>query len=462
MGPVRRRVPPTFQLPDLGGVDGIDTVVPVPATTGTTVVADTADLALARWGVRLTHDGTAWQLALPAHPVGPDVAPTHHAFRTSPRKVPALARHALARLAGGAELARVARLEVRREGHGLVADGTLQAHVSDEEVSVHTGRRLTGRFREVVLQPAPDGDPATVEAVEAALVDAGALERDEVPRVVRTLGPAAVGGPDLPPVPAGDDAAAAWRGALVAGLRDLLLVDVHLRLDEAGRTAATSVGVVDRVIGLVGLLDADPVVATGLATLRQLVDDVDRHAQRLGVLGTDLPRLQARAHDGLAASVQALHRHQDGDEHAAMLRDLRRFAAAPGLGDDEAGGDVRASVARRVGKHWAPLAGSLAPDEPHEATPLAALAAAAAVAPGKAPRRFARAARAAAAAAHDHARAERVQAWLEQEAADLPADEAFRAGHLAGRRAGDAATARAAWARALGKLTASKARTWLP
>ena len=461
MEPVRRRVPPTFQLPDLAAVDGVDAAVPAPATAGTSVVVDTADLALARWGVRLSHDATAWQLVLPPHPGGLHAAPTHHTLRTSARTIPAAARRALARLAGDEELTRVARLEVRREGTGLVADGVLQVHVSDEEVSVHTGRRLTGRFREVVLQQAPGADPDVVAAVAAALHDAGALEADEVPRAVRVLGPAAGATPDLPEVPAGEDADAAWRGALVGGLHDLLVTDVHLRLDDRGRSAAAAVDVVDRVTGLVDLLDGDPSVATGLARLRGLVDEVDRHAQQVAVLGDDLPGLRARGDDALGDALRALHGHQDSDEHAATLAGLRRLAAAPGLTDDEATAGARASVAGRVGKRWAPLAGALTADEPHAAATLAALAAGAAVAPGKAPRRFAHAARAAARAARDHARARRVQTWLADQAADLPPAEAFRAGHLAGRRAGDAAAAREAWATAVERLTAGKARKWL-
>ena len=462
MEPVRRRVPATFQLPDLAVVDGVETAVPAPATTGTTVVVDTADLALARWGARLSHDGTAWGLVLPPHPGGTDAAPTHHTLRTSSRTIPAAARHALARLAGDGELTRVARLEVRREGTGLVTGGVLQVHVSDEEVSVHTGRRLSGRFREVVLQPGPDGDPEVVDAVEAALVEAGALEPDDVPRAVRILGPAAVAAPDLPEAPGGDDADAAWRGALVAGLQDLLVADAHLRLDDTGRSAAATVAVVDGVLGLVELLDGDPALATGLRTLRRLVDEVDRHAQRLAVLGDDLPGLRARAGAALAGAVRAVHGHQDGDEHAATLAGLRRLAGAPGLAEDEATGGARASVAGRVGKRWAPVAGALAADEPHAAEELAALAAAAAVAPGKAPRRFARAARAAATAARDHARAQRIQGWLAEQAADLPPREAFRAGRLAGRRADDAERAGEAWATAVERLTAAKAQKWLP
>ncbi len=462
MEPVRRRVPPTYQLPDLARVDGIQTAVPAPATTGTTVVVDTEDLALARWGVRLVHDGTAWQLVLPAHPGGSTVAPTHHTLRTSSRTIPAAARHALARLTGDGELTRVARLEVRREAIGLVTEGALQVHVSDEEVSVHTGRRLTGRFREVVLQQGPDGDPSMVEAVEEALVDAGALERDEVAREVRILGPAAVGSPDLPAVPTDGGAGAAWQQALVDGLRALLVADVHCRLDESGRAAPATVGIVDGVVGLVELLDGDPTVATGLATLRQLVDEVDRHAQRLAVLGDDLPQLERRGRDALGRAVRALHDHLDGEAHAAMVAGLWRLAADPGLDADEAAGDARASVAQRVGKQWAPLASSLTADEPHGAELLAALGAAAAVAPGKAPARFARAARAAATAARDHGRAQRVQGWLEEQAPDLPPAEAFRAGHLAGRRDGDAMAARDAWADALDRLTATKALKWLP
>lgn len=465
MPPVRLRVPATFQLPDLDEVGGVDAVVPAPTTTGTTVVVDTDELELARWGVRLTHDGTAWRLELPAHPAGDTAAPTHHTLRASARTIPADARHALARLTGDGELTRVARLTVKRDGCGLLRDGELHLHVSDEEVSVHTGRRLTGRFREVVLQQPPGTSGEVLADVEAALLAAGALGRDDVARTVRILGPAAAAEPPLPTVPDGDDAGSAWAGALVEGLRHLVVTDVHLRLDDEGRSAAAAVRVCDVVLGHVQLLDGDAEVVAGLQQLRTLADEVDRHAQRLEVLGDafgdDLPALLDRARDAVRRAVRTLHRHQDTDAHAAAIEGLRRLAVDPPLDADEAAGDARDSVARRLGKRWAPLAGALETGTPTHAAELAALGAVARIASGKAPKRFNRAARAAATAAADHHRATRVQQWLAEETAALDPAEAFRVGHLAGRRADAGDRALAAWDDALDDLTANRTLKWL-
>lgn len=462
MSIVRLRVPPTFTLPTFSQLgDGLATV-PAPHTSGTTVVVDTADLVLARWGVRLTHDGSRWQLRLPAHPAGERAAPVEHTLRVSQRTIPALAEHATRHLRDGRDLTRVARLTVRRRALGVVRDGDVAVHVSDEEVSVHTGRRLSGRFREVVLQPGPAGDDAVAAAVEQRLVEAGALERDSVPREVRILGPGAVASPDLPHVRGVGDAAAAWHGALVAGLRDLLVVGVHLRLDDRGRTAAASLGTLDRLVGLTELLDADADATSGLATLRTHVDEVAALADRVALLGGDLRQLRDRGSHTLGRAVRRVHDHLDSHAYAAAVDAVRALAADPGVTGEEAAGSARDSVAVRVGKRWTHLAPSLDAGHPVEPASLAALAAGAAVAEGKAPARFAAAAAAAAGAARDHARAVRIQAWCREEAALLEPAEAYLAGHLAGRRAEDAAEAVERWNGALDRLTRERATKWLP
>lgn len=460
---VRLRVPPTFGLPAFEDLADDLAVVPAPRTDGSTLVVDTEQLVLARWGVRLTHDGARWQLRLPAHPMGADAAPVEHSLRTSPRTIPAVVEHATRHLREGRSLVRVARLSVERTGLGIVRDGDVAVHVSDEEVSVYTGRRLGGRFREVVLRAGPVGTPADLAAVEERVRDAGALERDAVPREVRILGPGAVADPDLPTVP-GDvgEAAAAWHAALVEGLRALLVVGVHLRLDDAGRTAAPSLVTVDRLAGVAELLDADADATTGLATLRTLVDGVAARADRMALLGGDLPQLRERGRRALRRAIGRVHDHLDGDEHDATVAAISALATAPGVAGDEAVGAARASVSVRVGKRWTHVAPGLVAGHPTDPADLAALAAGAAVAPGKAPRRFARAASAAAAAARDHDRAVRVQRWCREQADELTPDEAFLAGHLAGRRAGDAALAVERWDAALERLTSERATKWLP
>lgn len=460
--PLRLRVPPTFSLPHLGGVDGVVAAVPQPSARGTTVVADTDDLVLVGWGVRLTHEGDAWRLRLPAHPAGA-ASPTQHRLPTRSATLPALARHALARLADGREIRRVVRLVVRRTPVLLVDDhGEPLARVADEEVSVHTGRRLTGRFREVVVQGGPDAPDGLVAAVEASLREAGALGREDVPRDVRVLGPVP-GGPDLPDAAGPAAVPAAWAGAVRQALHDLLLVDVHLRLDDDGVVAGPSLPVVDRVAGLALLLDAPTVVRAPVATLRELLEQVDRLVARreaVEVPDDAAPGLVEAAAGELAVAVRRLHAHLDGDDHVAAVAGLRELVRDPLVAPDEHE-DVRTSVAARVGTSWPPVVAGLATGEPGQELELAALAAGAAVAPGKAPARFARDAARAAAAARDHARAADVQRWLRATAVALPAEEAFVAGRLAGRRADDPGEAVREWDEALERLLRDKSLRWL-
>lgn len=463
---VRLRVPATFALPDLGQLDRVRAAVPMPATRGTQVVADTEDLALARHGVRLTHAGDAWSLRLPPHPGGA-ASPTVHRLPTRQATIPAAARAALGRLLAGRELVRVARLVVRREPTVLMGpteEPLLQ--VGDEEVSVHTGRRLTGRFREVVLQPGPRPPEGLLDACEDLLRAAGALQREDLPRDVRVLGPTPEGLPDLPdPAKAGDDARGAWSAALVRATARLLHADPHLRLDGTGAVAGPTLPLVDAVLGPALLLDASDDVLAPLHELRDQLALLDRLVARRDAVtaagDVDAPGLVAAASAAVDTGVRALHRLLDDDAHAAALAGLRALAHDPGLDVDEAAGPALASVAGRVGKRWARLAPALDPGAPAESGELAALAAGAGVAGEKDPERFARHAARSADAAREHARRAGVRSWLAATAEQLTPREAFAAGMLSGRHADAPTTALDDWAEALGKLRRDKDIGWL-
>jgi hypothetical protein len=365
----------------------------------------------------------------------------------------------------------VVRYVVRRTPVVLTdADGEPILQVTDEEVSVHAGRRLTGRFREVVLQPGSAACDGLLAAVEATLLSAGAVGRETVPRSVRVLGPAAAAGPDLPAASATDGAGAAWSGALRDASSALIVADAHLRLDATGAVARPSLAMVDRVLGLALLLGAPASTVAPLTDLRALLVSVEiaRHRSTSAHAG---PRggsgaapdgvLAVAAQPAAASTLGALHRHLDSDAHATAVRGLLDLCAAPGLADDEAGGPVRTSVSVRVGAQWRELASGLRPDAPGSPGRLAELAAGASVAPGKAPARFAAAATAAAEAARAHARAVDVQQWLEATAAGLPPHGAFAAGRAAGLRAGEPARATEGWAAALTRLERPKVTGWL-
>ena len=76
-------------------------------------------------------------------------------------------------------------------------DGAVLAELVDDEVSVLDGARLAARFRELEVEFAEHADAAMVDAVAWRLRTAGAGEPEQIPKVVRALGPRALDPPDL-------------------------------------------------------------------------------------------------------------------------------------------------------------------------------------------------------------------------------------------------------------------------
>src|SRR5439155_5269032 len=107
-------------------------------------------------------------------------------------------------------LALVARLNTVR--HRVVlrdADGTQLAELVDDEVSVLDGARLTARFRELEVEFTEAASDELVERVAGQLRAAGAGEPEQIPKIVRALGPRALDPPDLAAPPPLDFASTA-------------------------------------------------------------------------------------------------------------------------------------------------------------------------------------------------------------------------------------------------------------
>jgi CHAD domain-containing protein len=233
-----------FVLPDLLTPDaGIASVEPMPAQTLRAVYYDAPDLRLARDGITLRHrtgEGPArWTLKLPAGTREDGnrglVREEIESIGTG-REVPAELASLLTGWLRGAVLGPVATLRTARSILMLRGDaGEDLLEVVDDTVSVQEGRRVVSRFREIEVEVKGEPAPVALEAVAGLLAAAGAVPGDQLPKVVRALGPRAVAPPELPHpgrVLASDPASELVAASLRTGTRRLLLADIGVRRRE--------------------------------------------------------------------------------------------------------------------------------------------------------------------------------------------------------------------------------------
>ena len=233
---------PGFRLPELDDIrEGLSASPPTEQRLEATYY-DTPDARLARSGASLrfrTGDGTGWTLKLPD---GDGVAPggglsrRELTFPGDGKAVPPAVETLLAAWVRTSSLVPVARLATHRRAVRLVdEEGSPQAEVVDDEVSVLHGRRVAVRFREVEAEAAPDAPDDLLPEVVARLRAAGAGPPDPTSKVRRALGPLAAGPPELAPVELGPAPTAgdAFRAAFTASVLRLLGHDLGVRLGEA-------------------------------------------------------------------------------------------------------------------------------------------------------------------------------------------------------------------------------------
>ncbi|HUZ37295.1 MAG TPA: CYTH domain-containing protein [Streptosporangiaceae bacterium] len=208
---------PAFVLPDLAGVAGVAAVTGQRTHRLRAVYFDTADLRLAaaRITLRRRTGGTdaGWHLKLPA---GVDSRREVHAPLTrAARTVPASLAARVAGSTAGEPLAPIARLETARTVRYLTGqDGQPLAEVADDLVTGalpepapepaqgRGGRprwRVVSRWREIEVELA-DGTRDLLDAVEGALVQAGAEPSAAASKLSRLL---AAAGPPGSGTPAG-------------------------------------------------------------------------------------------------------------------------------------------------------------------------------------------------------------------------------------------------------------------
>jgi CHAD domain-containing protein len=171
-------IPDGFVLPTLPGQV-------VSSRSFTSTYYDTADLQLTRSGVtlrrRVESGKGRWQLKLPY-----EAARLELQLPGGPAGPPAPLREILAGVLHRGELTQIARLRTRRESMVVAGFPEPLAEIALDEVTVLDGRRVTARFTELEVELLGGGEN-DLKRLERQLRDAGALDGDGRPKILRAL-----------------------------------------------------------------------------------------------------------------------------------------------------------------------------------------------------------------------------------------------------------------------------------
>jgi CHAD domain-containing protein len=484
------QAPPAFRMPDLGG-DGLVVVDGEPKRL-VTVYLDTPDLRIARWGCSLRHrQGEGWTVKLPSTEEGSLLVRAEHEFAgDDARRPPAAAEDLLRAYLRGGELGPVARLHTVRRGVELRDDlGRPLAFVTDDEVSVMQGRRVASRFRELEVELDPAAHPEVAEGLLARLHEAGAGAVDNVPKLVRALGPRASEPPEVvvPEIGERSSVREVVRRALAASVVRLLRHDAGVRLGEdpedvhqarvATRRMRSDLRTFRDVVeptwsvplreelrwigGELGAVRDAEVLRDRLRGREPRLAEQDRRSVERLLAGLDRRRDEAR--ERLLSSMR-------DPRYAALLDALVAAAGAPVVLDEAA--EEPASVALRPAleapwKHLGAAIDRVREEESDQALHAARIRAkrvryaAEALAPvfGRRARAFAQAAVGLQDVLGEHQDSVVAAAWLREVAKASPS-LAFAAGLLVSIEADAGRASRAAWPDAWKSLSRKKLRFW--
>ncbi|HWH01535.1 MAG TPA: CYTH and CHAD domain-containing protein [Pilimelia sp.] len=210
-------LPAGFTLPELAGAGGVRRLGEPRTHELDATYLDTEDLRLARSRMTLRRrTGGAdpgWHLKTPGR--GDDR--TEHRLPLAD-EVPAELLILVRAVVRDRPVVPVARLRTRRREHPLLDDsGRVLALLALDEVTASVGGAQR-RWQELEVELV-EGDPATLEAVDAQLRDAGATPARVRSKLARALGDA-LSVPDAGPTTAGGPRPAAAARAVVAYARD--------------------------------------------------------------------------------------------------------------------------------------------------------------------------------------------------------------------------------------------------
>lgn len=169
------------------------------------VYFDTPDLRLLRRGVALRfrrgeEPEELWTVKLPA--VAPAVGLSRREVSVpgGPSSIPMQLEDLVRGWALGDALGPVARLRTMRTRTTLRDQNSAPlAVIDDDEVSILRGSRVAARFRELEVELADGAPPKLLDRLASRLRGAGAQSIDQIPKVMRALGPSALASWDLAP-----------------------------------------------------------------------------------------------------------------------------------------------------------------------------------------------------------------------------------------------------------------------
>ena len=227
----------SFSLPAFFGEGGVVDVRESEPLHLRAAYHDTSDLRLARNGITLRYrsgeeGGPKWTLKLPVES-GKLTAREEIEAPGDPENIPQRLRELIIAFVRNEEPIPIATLATRRRNAVLIgASGEVLAEVSDDEVSVLDGVRVSARFREIEVEKKEASDNA-FEEICSVLFRAGASQSEPLPKVVRALGPRAMAPSDVPErvdVGPKDPAADVIRACLIHSARRLIWNDPVARI----------------------------------------------------------------------------------------------------------------------------------------------------------------------------------------------------------------------------------------
>jgi CHAD domain-containing protein len=485
--------PAGFQIPELGG-DGLVATEVEPQRL-VTVYVDTPDLRIVRWGSSLRHrqgegQEKGWTVKLPSSGNGPQLVRTEANFEGGDtRNLPTAAADLVRAFVRGEDLAPVARLQTVRRGIQISDDaGTPLAMVTDDEVSVMDGRRVASRFRELEVELDPGADAGLSEVLVGRLREAGAGPIDNVPKLVRALGPRAAA-PDLeaPELDEHADVIDVVRRELATSVMRLVRHDPGVRLGEDPEEVHQARVATRRVRSALRTF-RDVLEPEWAASLR---DQIRWLADALGeVRDTEVLRDRIRSREpmlpesdrkGLEELVTMERTTRDEmrerlleairePAYVALLDELVEAAREPRVLEEVADAPATTALRPCIERPWDHLERAVerSREEGSDASlhgvrirAKRARYAAEAVSPvfGKRAEAFAEAAAGLQDVLGEHQDSVVARAWLRQAAAS--GADAFVAGELSEIEAQAAAAARAAWPKAWKALSRKRLRFWV-
>jgi len=483
------QAPAAFRLPELGG-DGL-VARDRERERLVTVYVDTPDLRIVRWGCSLRHrQGEGWTVKLPSGGNGSQLVRMEVNFEgEDAQKLPSAAADLLRAYVRDGELGPVARLRTIRRGVEITdEEGTPLAVVTDDEVSVMDGRRVASRFRELEVELEPAGDADVADDLVRRLEEAGAGPVDNVPKLVRALGPRAASPPDVQVPEVAEDASVIQvvRLELATSVVRLFHHDPGVRRgDDPEDVHQARVATRRLRSALRTFRDVlEPSWATSQRdTLRWLADDLgavrDAEVLRDRIRSREplLPESDRQSLEDLLETLEdtrdeARERLLEGmrsPRYMSLLEDLVAAAREPRVLEEIADERAATALLPTLDGPWKHLKSALdqASEDPSDASLHGARIrakrvryAAEAVTPvfGKRAAEFAKAAADLQEVLGEHQDSVVARAWLREVAEE--GSNAFVAGELSAIEAQAAADARAAWPRARKAVSRKRLRFW--